>query len=365
MITASKVALAHACPVAFALPHTHEVQPGQHEGNERHLELEASIDVGAIPEIIERRWPGYTWRAEVAFALDLATDTARELGTGIKRAYGEHGVFTVAGTADIVGRGPAGELVVVDRKSHDPSVPRANVNGQLHTLALAACRAYGVDRAEVAIWHELRPLDVAEIDVLDLDVFAVELRGVVQRVIEARNKARVGVIAPNPGAWCRWCPAFLACPQQKALTLDVDAAIPIRIESAIPFRDDKEAADAWDLLGRIELLTKRIRAALYARAGERPIPLSDGRLLGPVEKLGATEIDADIAHAVIAERFGIAVANDSVTRKVTQAGIERALDKAGHKSAKREVMKRIAEAGGARRETKVAIEPHQIEEKAS
>ncbi len=358
MLTASKVALAHACTAAFVLPQRREVHTGQVEGNERHLDLEASIDTGEIPQTIERRWPGFTWRAEIAFVVDLATDAGREVGQGISRAYGDLGPFEIAGTADLVGRGPNGELVIVDRKSHDPNVPRAAVNAQLHTLGLAACRAYGIDTAQIAIWHELRPLDVSAIDALDLDVFTNELKRVLGDVAKARVKYRLGVLNPKPGSHCRWCDAFHDCPEQKALAVDADIALPMRIEASIPFHDDHEAADAWDLLARIDMLAKRIRSALYARAGERPIPLNDGNVLGTVEKMGNTAINAEIAYDVIKERFGVATANDAVTRKVSQAGIERALEKINSSGLKKDVMKQIGDRGGCKREMKTEIAVH-------
>lgn len=359
MITASRISTAAACTASLVLPQRREVHAGQAEGDERHLELETSIDLGTVPPVIEARWPGYTWRSEVAFVIDLATEEGREIGQGIQRNYGDVGAFAIAGTADLVGRGPNDELVIVDRKSFDPNVPRAAVNGQLHTLVLAACRAYGLDAAEVAIWHEVRPLDVAQVGALDLDVFTSDLRTLLKRAAVARQKFRMGILNTNPGPQCRWCDAFHDCPEQKALIADSDANLPMRIEASLPFKEDKEAADAFELLGRIELLAKRIRAALYARAGERPIPLNDGRVLGPREKLSATEIDLQKGYATLLNQFGPQIANDCMTKELTQASIKRALAKHGHAGRFKEVVERLKETGAAKRETRVVVEVHE------
>ncbi len=127
---------------------------------------------------------------------------------------------------------------------------------------------------------------------------------------------------------------------------------------SLPFKDDKQAADAFDLLGRIEMLTKRIRGALYARAAERPIALNDGRVFGPVEKLSATEIDIDKAHRLLLDKFGPQIANDCVTKTMSQAGIERALKKHGHAGLVKDVKRALADSGAAKRETKTSIEVH-------
>lgn len=359
-ITASKVHLARECTAAFVLPHTIEVHAGQEDGEDRHVDLEAAIDTGVIPDVIAKRWPGYTWRSEVAFVVDLATDEGREIGQSIQRDYGDLGVFAIAGTADIVGRGPNCELVIVDRKSFDPNVPRAAVNAQLHTLALAACRAYRVDSAEVAIWHEVRPLDVASVDVLDLDIYAANLRTVIGRVAKAKAAYRRGIVNTNPGAHCRWCPSFHDCPEQRDLAVEADRSLPMRIEQQMPFRNDQEAADAFDLLGRIEMLTKRIRGALYARGAERPIPLNDGRVLGPVEKLAATEIDIDKGHRLLLDKFGPQIANDCLTKTLSQAGIERALKRHGHGGLMKDVKKALTDSGAAKREMKTSVEVHEV-----
>ena len=367
-LSASKIALAYECPGAFALPHLDQKHPGQDEGVEGHAEQEDAIGRGEVPDEFAARWPGYTWRAEIAFAIDLATGVGREIGSQLQRAYGNIGPLEVVGTADAVGRGPNGELAIVDKKRFDPNVKRAAKNAQLHTLALAACRAYGVDSCEVAIQHEARPFDVATLDTFDLDTFLVELRGVLERVAQARVDHRNGTLQLSPGSHCRWCPAFMgkdgiACPAQRKIQEDVAQGLAmVRVEASVPFQSDEQAADAYDFLAQLKTLTKRLTEALYARAGERPIPLRSGRMFGPVEKLGNEKLDGDIAYTTIRNLYGQETADAAVTREATKSKIREALKARGAgnvAAAERKVLEAVRAAGGAERKTKIAIEEYE------
>lgn len=365
-VTASKIGLAHACPGAFALPHFVERHPGQDEGIDRHAEDETSIDAGRVPDELEQRWPGFSWRAEVAFAIDLATGTGREVGSRIDRAYGSGAPLEVFGTADAVGR-LGDRLVIVDRKSFDPRVPRAAVNAQLHTLALAATRAYGLDACEVAIRHEARPLDVAALDAVDLDTFLVDLRDIHARVIDAKRLLREGTLELHPGDHCRYCPAFMgpngvACPAQKALQSEVkNELVAVRVEATIPFRDDEEAADAYELYQRIKMLQTRLATALHARGKERPFRTRSGKMFGAVEKLGNEKLDGDIVYEVVKARHGRDIADAAVIRSATKKRLADALSFAGVASkavAEREILADVRSKGGAKRETKTTIEEY-------
>ena len=137
----------------------------------------------------------------------------------------------------------------------------------------------------------------------------------------------------------------------------------MRIESQLPFESDTEAADAFDLLQRIKMLTTRLSAALYARAAERPIPLSDGRVLGAIEKQGNEKLDGDLVYAVVKEQHGQSVADAAVERKATKTKLRSALSFATGKgqaaSAERKVLDTVRERGGATRETKTVVEVHE------
>lgn len=358
-LTASKIELGMKCVGAFTLPQVNERNEWSDAGNERHSDDEESIGRGDIPAILSETWPGFNWRAEVAFAYDVSTGEAREIGQGIKRAYGTLSSFEIAGTADAIGRSGS-SLVVVDKKSYD-EVTRAADNPQVRFLALAATRVYRPTHVEVATTHLIRGIDRAELDAFDIDETAMQVRQVMLEVAKAQRDASEGLpVVFSTGRHCRWCSSFHACPKQKELVALVKTdAITHRIEAGIPFNDDQSAADAYDLAKRLRMLLKRVDAALYARAGDRPIPLGNGKMFGPVEKMGQTKIDGDIAYSVLKEQHGQAIADAAVTRKATQKGIEDALKFVGAKGQvaelKRKAMDVIRERGGTTREMKIEI----------
>jgi hypothetical protein len=369
MITASSIERAHKCEGSMALPRVDEKHGGQDDGNERHKEWEDAINAGNPPPVLVEHWPGYTWRAEVAFAFDVSTGEGWEIGSGIGRSYGDLGPFCIAGTADAVGRGPNGEIAIPDRKSFDPNVSRSAANGQLHTLALAATRAYGVDECEVAIFHEVRRPDITTLDFIALETFHIELRGLLERAAAARRKVRDGIgLTLTPGSHCRYCSAFHSCKAQEDLALDVrSGSADMRIAS-ISLDSDEDAARAYEFLKRVKMLSARLSTMLYARGAQKPFAIGDGKWFGKHSALGNTEIDADIAYAVIREKHGQGIADAAVSRKATQSGIEKALEIVGAKgqvaALKRDVMKAIKDRGGLKREEKERVEEFAAQLKA-
>lgn len=364
MLSASKVGLAATCPASMVLPQTDEKHVGQAEGVDRHAELEADIGAGWTPELLEDRWPRYSWRSEVAFSIDLATGEAKELGAGINRQYGDVGPFTVVGTADLVGRGPDGELVIVDRKSFDPNVPRAAVNAQLHTLALMACKAYGVQTCDVAIWHELRAFDVSTVEPWDLKGYSDDLFALIESTTRARAEFRkTGLVAATPGKHCRWCAAFHNCPAQNALVKRVESGVIGTQVAAMSLESDEDAARAYELMKSIGMLQKRLVAMVKSRAALRPIPLADGMQYGKRPKQGNRKIDADKAYDLIREKYGQKVADVAVTREATQKGIVDAFKAAGIAKAEPEkdrLMQALEKTGAVKRDDGFEIDEHPI-----
>ena len=362
-LTASKIELAMKCKGAFTLPHLNERNAFSDAGNERHEEREAEVNAGDIPERIAARWPGFAWRAEVAFMYDVATGEARELGAGIKRAYGELGPFEVAGTADLVGRGLLGELVVIDHKSFEEQA-RAAEHPQLRFLALAAARAYEVDIVDVAISPEVGPLDVATLEAFDLDEAAYQIRQVMLDVAKAQNDARNGLpVAFSAGRQCRWCPAFHACPKQSELSVLVRTdAMANRIEATMPFRDDETAADAYEMRNRLRILLKRLEGGLFARANEKPIPLGNGKMFGPVDSLGNEKLDGDVVHAVVSAQHGRDIADAAIEKRASKKRLKEALafavGKGGVSAAERAVLDEVRAKGGSERLMTITIEEY-------
>lgn len=363
-LSASGVPRALACPASLVLPqHRYETKSAA-DGTDRHADDETAIDLGNEEDVLPSKvlamiGPDDTRVTEFAFAFDCATNSARELGHIKRRAYRDLSPFEIPGTADLLIRNSR-RAIVVDKKGYERVGP-AETNEQTLTLALMVARTYGLDEIIVVIYYEIGGVDIAIIGALDLDGHAERLKQLLVDTARAQIEPTAFLAM---GRHCRYCPAFLSCPKQHALTLEVgNANTAMAIESRIPFSDDADAAAAFDLLGRIKMLTARISAALYARAAERPIPLSDGRVLGPVEKQGNEKLDGDVVYEVIRDQHGQGIADAAVVRQATKKRIKDALVFAGGKGEiaklERAVLDEVRKRGGARRETKTVIEEHE------
>lgn len=342
-LSSSKLELLDHCEGAFTLPWSDIPNEHSDAGNERHAADESAINAGDVPEEYTERWPGLTWRAEVAYAYDVSSDTARYLGTGINRAYGELRPFEIPGTIDAEGRSPE-LLVVADRKGFETQPPVAR-HPQVRFLGLAAARAQPAPRVVVAIRPELGPMDVAELDpVFDLDVIAHEVRQRVIRAATVRSAARNGdPVAFRTGRWCRWCPAFKPCPKQRELRVMVDRPEDDpELALATAIADDTDAPAVYELYKRIGILHKRIGQSLHAIAASRPIPIGNGRFFGRREKRGNEKLDGDITYQVIRDLHGQEVADAAVIRTATKTRIEATLkaDRGAAKAVIAEVRKR-------------------------
>lgn len=368
-LSASKLELALRCVGAFTLPWRDERNSYSDAGNERHAVDEDAINRGDVPVDLAERWPNHTWRSEVAFAYDCSTGEARELGQGIKRDYARFNLtpFEVVGTVDAIGQ-LGSHIVVHDKKSFD-DVTRAKDNPQLRFNALAASRALKATRVEVSLSHELRPLDVAELDAFDLDETAQMVRQLQIDVAKAQQDARDGKPVPfDTGRQCRWCSAFASCPKQSDLVQLVrreDAALQKLEPSELPVLSSENAADVYRLWKQIGMLHKRVGESLYSFASRETVFLGDGRAFGKVVKQGNEKIDGDVAYRVVGETYGQEVADAAVVRSTTKTRLKEALSKVAGKgqlaAVERSVLAAIRAAGGSERAEREVIEEHAVE----
>lgn len=362
MLTASATPRALRCVASLVLPRHRFESAYADAGSSNHEDIESAIDVGdesQIPEaVLAIIRDGDETITERAFAYDVATDTARELPRGKhRRDYAGLSPFEIPGTPDLVIRGA--RVTVVDHKKYE-EVDAADRNAQAATYALTIARAWGLDEIDVMIHYveaEWRKPSFATLGPLDLDAHAARLKQLQLDAARARENPLAWV---NSGPQCKYCDCQLGCPAWTALQKQVRSGeLALMNEARIPFEDDNEAADAFDILQRLKTMTARLTAALYARAKERPIPLPGGNVLAYVEKEGKRKIDGDAAYRLIRERYGTAVADASVRRSVAQKWIEDALKEHGVPSpgkAKAAIVKQLEEQGAVTRDTKLAPE---------
>lgn len=360
-LTASEMERASRCPASVTLPRLDAHTEAAERGTEIHAFLERIPAMGReaslalvpdawreVCEAIDVERLPTNLAAEVALAYDVAADTGREIGRGLRRDYSSAGANEIVGTADVVGLSQDAVLVS-DWKTGRTDTQPAALSLQLRTLALAAARAYGRDIVHVEkirirengyAWR-----DRAVFDVFDLDEIAAEVRGIYSTVAGADPPLR-------PGSWCRHCPAFAACPAQTALLRRVvDGSEIDDVERMLPLSPEvaRVAYERWQAMKH---LMKRIEAALHAYAKEHPIPLGGHRVFGELVTEGNEKIDGEVAWTVLADRHGPVVANAAVTKSATKASIREALrasltEPRALARTEREVLSRIRDLGGA------------------
>lgn len=236
-------------------------------------------------------------RAQVVFAYDPILDAGREVAPlpdaptrfyAIPEERKRHGIHDheLCGAVDIVAMGvdDNGGFVSVDDLKVRLGPEVKDATSQLAGLALAACRAYGCERARV------RTLVVSEygfkeipiwIDGWALDAVAGEIRRAIDRVPEAQ---------PNPGPWCteRYCPHLAHCPAQvrdvesAERLVPVDALVKRRADLplALTFHSPDHAADVLARARAIERIADMLKKAAADYIGEGK-PLSSGEWIAP------------------------------------------------------------------------------------
>ena len=351
MITASALPRLAACPASALLVHEDYSTRDAIDGTARHAEREALVLAGRADELPEAVaaliQPGDEVTAEVAVAYSPSRDTGRILGSALGRDYAVTG-DEVPGTADLVISG-VGRLICVDWKGHRDNGSRE----QLRFYALALARATGAESVTIAVHYESGRLVVTELDDIELDAFAAELRGIVARAADPME-------LPRASSQCRYCPAFSACPEQRALAAQASGeALWQRVELTSLARDE-DARDFYELTNRVGVLYKRMRDKLAARAVAHPIPLGDGKVYGIRKTKGNDELDADKAYTVARDTYGQAFADDMVTRDATKAGIKRAAKKHGLVAAavERDLVAKLKAIDGVKNEPGEKLEEH-------
>lgn len=355
--TASGIYRAQHCSASCALPqvNTSSEQAARGTAGHRFLELvggdqahEKALEQipDAHREFCERieldGLPlGPEFRREVAFAFDVATGSARYIGQGCGRDYGQLSSTEIAGTLDVIGFPGTLEVSIDDYKfdGYESSAPPPEKNPQLLFGALCVSRLTCATSFKLSLIH-FRPdgthwKESAEVDAFDLDAYALDLRALVNQVRAAEDTVYAGKPPPvSRGPWCRYCPAVTSCPPILDM---VRAAAADPQQPAEVIRDLLQAAGTGDLAARkkaaamafarlkeVEDALKPWKSAIYLFASEQAIELPDGRIYGVVER-PVDELDARKMRGLLATRFGPDVAEGACAFETSKAALERAL----------------------------------------
>ncbi|MET0406267.1 MAG: PD-(D/E)XK nuclease family protein [Cystobacter sp.] len=221
---------------------------------------------------------------EVAFAYDLETDEARELGRNVDRevAYRDVKSTEVVGTIDVVGVAEDCVLVLDYKTGHRYFGPIAEYE-QLLFAALAACRVYGKDRAMMAIIRldeEGHPYFLwAEVTAVELDAFALRMRELDATISDMKILAASGQEPETvSGDHCQYCPAVAACPTYMAMARAMSS--PEDDNALMPQLGEETGAVYFERLRLMKKVVERYEKALQLYAEQAPINLEGGWVYG-------------------------------------------------------------------------------------
>lgn len=246
--------------------------------------------------------------AEVAFAYNPVTDTARVIGQSLERDYSSITADEIPLTMDVAGMA-GGVGIVRDYKTGHGYVRRTSNNWQMRGGAIAVARAFDLDQvdAQLVFVRDGRPVarDRAGFDAFGLAEISAELQAAWERAKADRAAHAAGEHIPaTEGSWCRYCPSAWSCPAKiglikSVLATDGDQAITPRDVAALLVRVDAG-------LKALEAVKTRI----YNMAAVEPmlcgVDGDDEIWLGKRQVEGNEKLDGAIAIAVAAEILGIA-----------------------------------------------------------
>lgn len=362
MITASSLDLALTCPTSQVLPQIRDTNAGADKGKATHTFLERVQNVGvekaleASPEDLRPWFRGldmktilqavHNARPEIALGWDPETDSGRELRTRFPRDYSDAGPGWLCGTADYL-EVTDDCVIVTDTKTGKTFVKPPAENPQFRFLALAAARAFNRPRAIVRL-HKIQDdgsvyAPEAELDEIDLDTIAAELRDLCERIEKAGEAPETHAVV---GPHCTWCRARAHC---SALVREAGAIVRIvNGENGHALTRDL-LKTAWPALQAMEGISRRARQSMERLVGEDEVDLGNGQALVFRPGRGRAEIDVERARDALAQSYDEAVAEDAtvVRESMTEESIGAALKTHGYPRKKSEAL-RVLKQWGAR-----------------
>jgi len=265
------------------------------------------------------------WLPEVAFAYDVATDSARSVKTDTHRAY-EVNAGEIPGTIDALWLAEDHGLII-DWKtgsSFGNGPAAAPDNWQLRLYALMVARAYKFDYMEtyiVRITEDGVRTTSATLDAMDLDAVASEVAALVKSVPSSQ---------PSAGGHCARCRAVAVCPTTTRAMDALAPATPVELRIDSP----EQASALLVRLRQVQAACETMEAMLKQYAANRNedgIPLPNGKryIRQSVDRESINLNGVENAEAIAA--ISLAGAESAIETKinVSKAGIERTLKASG------------------------------------
>lgn len=382
-LTISGLARAEKCPVSAVLPSVvepasiyadrgravHQFLQRVGEGKEQALaqvpeqyrEFCESIELTGLPHVESQKWS-----FEVPMAWNWETGDGRVLPGAGERNYGEATSSELPGTADILGLTEE-SVVVLDLKTGFGWLGDPSINAQLLGYAVLAAATWKKKSAVVgfifvdgdgATRTVTRFVDEPELREAESRVRKIIDASLAEEMLATINQSS----QPTVGEHCKYCPAFLRCPAQVSLLKGVVDVEVIR---------EEDMPVALLRIEAIEAALKKAQAIIDTWAKSHPIRLPDGQIYGQRER-HVEQLNAEIGHAVLAEKYGATVAEAAIEAKLvlTKSALKEALrplrtKECGITKLEAEAVDAIAKAGGVSVKTTVSLSkfkpPKQLE----
>ena len=321
---------------------------------QKYLERCRDIDIASLPIDPDR------FQAEVAFAVDCSDGSARVLGRGIGRDYGDLRPFEIPGTTDICGVLDDAVYVADIKTGFEDVTPPAS-NPQLLHLGYAAAKVHGKDKAILDIIYVRESgirYERGIVEGFGIDAFGLRLRETFIQVGAAQAAvARGDDPQLSEGGWCKYCPAFVHCPQKARLAVALGTGELIKVNAELT---RGSAVRAYHKLLAAKAMLRKIENTIYVLAEQEPLDLGDGTLLGMVEKRGNEKLNGDTVWPVMADLHGREVADAAIRRTATKKDIRAALKQSNGKGSlakkEEEVLDLVRKAGGSQRKMTRSID---------
>ena len=333
MIRASSLPRLSRCPASAVIkPQVHEESVASVEGTARHAFL-ANVATFGRDKALELVAPEHR---EMCEAIEVPAFNGEVFIERRVEWRGIKGTLDVGGILD----GRSG-VFVADYKGAHAVVDPAAENLQLALYALALIHEFDTPlRAVIVI---ARILDDGRViyDRADLDETAVmALAKRIAAVQQAVEQSDGSVVSMGP--WCRYCPAWRACPAHTSALATFAPEVPMLPEQVIAVHDRVKA---------VERMLEDAKRAIRTVLEHGPVTAGD-RTLTLVEQ-SRRSIDGEAAFPVLVELLGEEGARSACEIKTSFTAIEKAVKAPrGEKKGKLAVIEAALASAGAVNESK-------------
>lgn len=298
-MSASSIRRETECPASVVLPQANRTTGASTRGNENHAAVEQAIESkdysNLSPKLAAFLATCDRIEAEVAFVLNVKTQTVRFVGKKIGRNYGPIGKWEIPGTLDMICF-IDGVLHVVDWKTRT-RVEEAATNPQIGFAAACGMLFHEQEEANGAFWYLNDDwCDAASFTRLDAAAFFAERVAMFERIYAAADRLANGeALNVHAGPWCEYCPAMSHCPEKTRLALAMVGELEA-IRSSVANMSDEQAGRAWEKAQDIEKILCHVQDALKARIQSSPngLPVEGGQKLVVLkeERMNGYDFDA-------------------------------------------------------------------------